>query len=520
MDSLRFKKNNKGMTLVELLVAIAIFAAAIVPMMYAFVYSTAFNFKSQQTMQSTGIAQAIIEKCKGANVDQQMIKDMLADGSIFDGTQFVNGSASGGTVNADGSTSYSITGIQPVYSTDGGTSRRAYNVSVKFTEIKDARTDFSSVQSMSNDSTYNFCDFLTDVLANEDSVAESKAVTIIKNKWFTDANCEFSDGTDQTGLASYFSETDIDVSKIAIDRDIVININDSGVNVTVTYYFAGYDGSGPYDTIAFSKSGVLGKTAVCSTRFNASVSGEDIARGGTSSIYSVDFDTYEICDYPVTSVFFYYYPGYMNDSKMQDYFTISNNMTAAAEYQPDPGVAAVTLPARLDFYLYKQFKPFGAGWTETRYNTLEAAYDPQIELVNTPDAVESYFYHNLWWSVKNTAVNPGEHDYKLEKIVGFTPSITYDPDEWINSTTADSRYSSYSVSRRDTANNPSTGKPRMYSYVLRDFESLPGYYDDCILSGSETSRDSYCSRYRIEVVVYSAIDGKEVERMYSEVLNW
>ena len=93
MKLLRFKNNNKGMTLVELLVAIAIFAAAIIPMLYAFVYSTAFNFKSQQTMQSTGIAQAIIEKCKGANVDQDQIVTMLTNGSIFDGTQFINGTA-------------------------------------------------------------------------------------------------------------------------------------------------------------------------------------------------------------------------------------------------------------------------------------------------------------------------------------------------------------------------------------------------------------------------------------------
>ena len=95
------RKNNKGMTLVELLVAIAIFAAAIVPMLYAFVYSTGFNFKAQRVMQSTGIAQAVIERTKAANADITNIEAAIADCTILtkDGYFTADTPASGASGN-------------------------------------------------------------------------------------------------------------------------------------------------------------------------------------------------------------------------------------------------------------------------------------------------------------------------------------------------------------------------------------------------------------------------------------
>ena len=85
-----FKINNNGMTLIELIVAIGIFVAAIVPMLYAFVYSTGYNFKSQKAMQSTGIAQAVMENCKSVSFDYEDLKAYLDDASdgstVFDGS--------------------------------------------------------------------------------------------------------------------------------------------------------------------------------------------------------------------------------------------------------------------------------------------------------------------------------------------------------------------------------------------------------------------------------------------------
>ncbi len=525
MKMLRFKNNDKGMTLVELLVAIAIFAAAIIPMLYAFVYSTGFNFKSQQTMQSTGIAQAIIEKCKGASIDQAKIVDMLTDGSILDGTQFIDGTAEGLVSGAayDASLSgdyYRISGIHPVASTDGGTSRRAYDVMVRFYEIgKDTKTDYSSIQSMTNDTTYNFADFLTEALSHEDALAEDKMVNMIKDKWFNDANCVYTDGTAiDAGVSNYFTISDIDISKIKLDRLIEINAGDSEVKVTVSYYFGGYDSGDAYDSITFTKSGIHGKTVKCTSSFSGGT-GEEVAYLGNDPIYVKDFDAYMTCSHPVTSIFFYYYPGYMNESAITDHISIDSSMSNPVTYTPDPsnpGVVA-SAPARLDVYLYKQFKPFGGSWTETQYNNLDAAYDPEIILSNS-GSNECYFYHNLWWHVTNTAVNPGEHDYKLVLNSGYTPDIT--ATDFENCTTPDTvvAANSYSTYWRDTTDDAS-GKPKMNSHLLRDYESLPGHYEDT-RGGSDSTRDAFYSRYRVEVIVYSSANGNEIERMYAEVLNW
>lgn len=81
-------KDNRGLTLVELLVAVVIFSIAIVPMLYAFVYSTGYSFKAQQTLQSTGIAQAVIEKAKSPGVNMDVFENAILGNSLLDNGVF------------------------------------------------------------------------------------------------------------------------------------------------------------------------------------------------------------------------------------------------------------------------------------------------------------------------------------------------------------------------------------------------------------------------------------------------
>ncbi len=78
------KQNNKGFTLVELLVAVMVLAIVIVPMLHSFVSSFRVNAKSKQLMRATTLAQnemEIFEKEKIAD-----IKAMTVEG---DPTKFV-----------------------------------------------------------------------------------------------------------------------------------------------------------------------------------------------------------------------------------------------------------------------------------------------------------------------------------------------------------------------------------------------------------------------------------------------
>ncbi len=60
----RKKMNNKGLTLVEVIVAVAILSFAILPLMYTFVYTTRFNAKSREQQRATSAAEALMENYK------------------------------------------------------------------------------------------------------------------------------------------------------------------------------------------------------------------------------------------------------------------------------------------------------------------------------------------------------------------------------------------------------------------------------------------------------------------------
>lgn len=63
-------KSNKGFTLVEVLIAIAILAIIVVPLLRAFVVSANTNAKARRTMRATTLAQNVIEELKAYSLDE------------------------------------------------------------------------------------------------------------------------------------------------------------------------------------------------------------------------------------------------------------------------------------------------------------------------------------------------------------------------------------------------------------------------------------------------------------------
>lgn len=64
------KKNNKGVTLVEVLVAVAILVAVTVPLLNSFVSVAKVNAKSNRTQNATGVAQNIFEGIKQFGIQE------------------------------------------------------------------------------------------------------------------------------------------------------------------------------------------------------------------------------------------------------------------------------------------------------------------------------------------------------------------------------------------------------------------------------------------------------------------
>lgn len=63
------EKNNSGFTLVELLVAIAILAIVVTPLLYSFVSGARLNAKSKRIMEATTVAQNVMEDIKATSLE-------------------------------------------------------------------------------------------------------------------------------------------------------------------------------------------------------------------------------------------------------------------------------------------------------------------------------------------------------------------------------------------------------------------------------------------------------------------
>ena len=77
------KLNNSGMTLVEIIVAIALLSIAIVPLMYAFVNVARFSGKARGLQQETVIAYTVMENCKALSAEE--IEEQMTNGTFLAG---------------------------------------------------------------------------------------------------------------------------------------------------------------------------------------------------------------------------------------------------------------------------------------------------------------------------------------------------------------------------------------------------------------------------------------------------
>ncbi len=71
---MKIRENNKGFTLTEVLIAVAILSIAVVPMLANFVTSSKVNYKSKRTMNGTTVAQNIMEGINAYGVENTIIQ--------------------------------------------------------------------------------------------------------------------------------------------------------------------------------------------------------------------------------------------------------------------------------------------------------------------------------------------------------------------------------------------------------------------------------------------------------------
>ena len=94
------KLNNKGMTLIEVLVALTLLTVAIMPMLGSFVQVARFSEKGRILQQSTTIAQTAMENCKAYNVEA-IHEQMTNSTPTFLTGDYLTGATWSNTTNGD-----------------------------------------------------------------------------------------------------------------------------------------------------------------------------------------------------------------------------------------------------------------------------------------------------------------------------------------------------------------------------------------------------------------------------------
>ena len=84
------KSNNVGMTLVEVIVAIAILSIVILPVLHTFVSSTIYNARARSRQQTTAAAQTVLENFKAYSVKEICDQFTHVDGKNFSVNGTVN----------------------------------------------------------------------------------------------------------------------------------------------------------------------------------------------------------------------------------------------------------------------------------------------------------------------------------------------------------------------------------------------------------------------------------------------
>ena len=331
----KFNNNNKGMSLVEMLVGIGILSVSVGPLLYMFVYTTKYNAKAKLKQRATNAAVTVMETLKSNGLEKTKTK--------FDAGTFLPGSSMTYTVafNEDplhpgvpgtdiSDAVYSISGMK-----FNPADTKTYDVTIDVTPGTEATIDRTPLYSKYDD------------------------VLFIENT----ADSVFFDPYEVVdyliGASNTHGVNSAEISEVTVGRRIDVDIVDANT-VTVGYSYSGvYKINGASHSFSLSSSEVKidGTSKPIEPAFATQFT-------NLTKTLNVEAPVGESAK-PLRDVYFYYFPVYVNRTQSgtseysvkttKDQFYFSNN------YAP------------VNVYLFKQ-KDAGK-MDDTRLKTEENRYE-------------------------------------------------------------------------------------------------------------------------------------------------
>lgn len=370
--------NNVGMSLVEIIVAMAILMVVTVPILYTFVYSANFNSRARVRQQTTAAAQTVMENLKAYSVED--ICKKFNDGTFpvngMGGAGFAESVVSGVTFDAEGKPVYgggaitfNISGMQYQSQT--------YNVDITLTghDSQASRMDSLKYENYTQENAASYA------VSNAamDSDALWAIMRIVAQKWNDMENAagpapepSASPAPSSTPTLVNHSESEVDASKIVItERELRVDIDQVGsdcvakVSCVYTFEVNNY----PYVNAATGASGTF-----------------NIPEGAESNQYQVDLAESGSADpndfpkeifnrnTPLEYLYLYYYPAY-------NYIPGVGALDPGAPVRitKDHIVIDNTTGTEVKCYIYKQKN---LAISDAKLRTSEASYNVHIDLTN------------------------------------------------------------------------------------------------------------------------------------------
>lgn len=394
----RRKLNNDGLTLVEILVAIAIFSIAIVPLMYGFVYSAMNNAKAKHLQQTSTLAYTVIENCKAYSMDE-------IDDKINDGT-FLPDAAAGydGSVSGDPTKVYYFDDVNMYQSDETG------NVSTQVYDIKMTITPFGAEQDImtySDMNKYKDAVFIAESslsLGSPSSTARqiedglyTWVLGLIQTKVQTDSGVTLDIADIENSMMTGGKNAGL---IITFTRDITVSIDKtaSGETVVVDYkYEYNLNQNFKYDVADPSNPGsMIEKEVDCNS----------------TSIMNGTFQVYNSTspDANLENVYLFYYPPYNNDGIKCTEENIEINSTLGRD---------------VNVYLLKQLK---TDMSTLEIRSGENLYSPKIS--GTSGSGKIKLHHNLLTNIGGgSVVNwlPSSVTSSAIEVMDYDPTAAIEP---------------------------------------------------------------------------------------------
>lgn len=329
---------NKGMSLVEVIIAVALLTIVIIPVMQSFVYSARVNAKARTLQKATVAAQTIMENYKAYPVED--ICQQFASGT------FMVGSGTG--VNCH-ETVHDLTSGQHIYMIDN----ISYENSTYDAQIRLTPTTPISVNEYQDSDPY--CDAVYMVEAGHAYDVYNTVINEAQTRWIALPNKADTE------------PDDYDREKLEFHRQVEIYVDSNGKTTVKEVYW--YNGSCDYDTETGSERFWFWGYAMPDTDPDAPFimkynkwPGED----EPPPIVIYDNSTTEAASggrAVLKNIYLYFYPLYTTSTS--DTWINSDYVQVYSSYTPADG-------GKLNFYAIKQKSPMSATELEVREN---AAYN-------------------------------------------------------------------------------------------------------------------------------------------------